>query len=69
MKIYFYNDNGKSAIIGPFAGIKVEHCLHIITKTDKWEKEPLSSYDSGYGWTINKGMLKSNSYTSFEIIS
>ena len=69
MKIYFYNDNGKSAIIGPFTSIKVEYCLHIITKTDKWEKEPVASYDNAYGWNINKGMLKGNSYISFEILT
>ena len=69
MKIYFYNQNGKSAIMGPFTGIKVEDCLHIIIKTDKWENDPLASYDNDYGWAINNGVLKGNSYNNFEIIT
>jgi hypothetical protein len=68
MKIYFYNDNGKSAIMGPFTGIKIEYCLHLLTKNKDWEKGPLATYDDAYGWTINIGMLKGQSYTNFEII-
>ena len=69
MKIYFYNDNGKSAMLGPFTGIKIEYCQHLVTKTKDWEKEPLATYDEAYSWTINKGMLRGCSFTSFEIIS
>jgi hypothetical protein len=68
MKIYFYNYNGKSAIMGPFIGIKIEYCQHLLTKDQIWEKEPLATYDEAYGWTINKGMLKGNSYSNFEVI-
>jgi hypothetical protein len=69
MTIYFYNNNGKSAIMGPFTGIKIECCQHLLTKTKNWEREPLATYDDAYGWTINKGMLKGNSYTNFEIVT
>ena len=68
VKIYFYSDNGKSAIMGPFTGIKLEYCQHLITKTKDWEKGPLASYEESYGWSINKGMLEGNSYSNFEII-
>ena len=69
MKIYLYNEKGKSAIMGPFTGIKIEYCMHLLIKTKDWEKEPLATYDDAYGWTINNGMLKGNSYSNFEIIT
>jgi hypothetical protein len=68
LKLYLYNDNGKSAILGPFTGIKIEYCQHIITKTDKWSHTPLAIYDEAYGWTIQKGILKDNSYSNIEIM-
>jgi hypothetical protein len=68
MKIYFYNADGRGAIMGPFTGVKIEYCQHLIIKTDTWEKEPLASYDDAYGWNINRGIMKNNSYSNIEIM-